>query len=50
MDNERSAILGRRATERDLAGAYNFAVFLTTKRTGARTSKIVDPPDGRIPR
>ena len=49
LDNERSAILGRRATERDLAGAYNFAVFLTTKRTGARTSKIVDPPDGRIP-
>ena len=49
LDNERSAILGRRATERDLAGAYNFAVFLTTKRTGARTSKIVDPSDGRIP-
>jgi hypothetical protein len=24
-------------------------VFLTTKRTGARTSLIVDPPDGRIP-
>ena len=49
LDSERSAILGRRATERDLAGAYNFAVFLTTKRTGARTSKIVDPSDGRIP-
>ena len=31
LDNERSAILGRRATERDLAGAYNFAVFLTSR-------------------
>src|ERR1700730_11825026 len=49
LDKERSALLGRRATERDLAGAYNFAVFLSTKRTGARTSRIVDPPNGRIP-
>jgi hypothetical protein len=49
LDKERSVLLGRRATERDLAGAYNFAVFLTTKRTGPRTSKVVDPPDGRIP-
>jgi len=49
LDSERSALLGRRATERDLAGAYNLAVFLTTKRTGARTSRIVDPPNGRIP-
>jgi hypothetical protein len=49
LDQERSALLGRRATDRDLAGAYNLAVFLTTKRTGARTSRIVDPPDGRIP-
>jgi len=49
LDNERAALLGRRATDRDLAGAYNLAVFLTTKRTGARTSRIVDPPDGRIP-
>jgi hypothetical protein len=49
LDQERSALLGRRATERDLAGGYNFAVFLSTKRTGARTSRIVDPPDGRIP-
>jgi hypothetical protein len=46
---ERSALLGRRATERNLAGGYNFALFLTTKRTGARTSRIVDPADGRIP-
>src|ERR1700719_606763 len=49
LDKERSALLGRRATERDLAGAYNFAVFLSTKRTGARTSRIVDLPDGQIP-
>src|SRR5262252_5673639 len=49
LDNERAALLGRRASDRDLAGAYNLAVFLTTKRTGARTSRIVDPPDGRIP-
>jgi len=49
LNKERSALLGRRATDRDLAGAYNLAVFLSTKRTGARTSRIVDPPDGRIP-
>src|SRR5262249_56278553 len=49
IDSARSALLGRRATDRDLAGAYNLAVFLTTKRTGPRTSRIVDPPDGRIP-
>jgi hypothetical protein len=49
LDRQRSALLDRRATDRDLAGAYNLAVFLTTKRTGARTSRIVDPPDGRIP-
>ena len=41
-------LLGRRATERDLADAYNLAVFLSTKRTGVRTSRIVDPPNGRI--
>jgi hypothetical protein len=49
LDNERSALIGRRVTEQGLAGACNFAVFLTTKRTGARTSLIVDPVDGRIP-
>src|SRR5712664_4603947 len=40
LDKARSALLGRRATDRDLAGAYNLAVFLYTKRTGARTSRI----------
>jgi hypothetical protein len=53
LDKERSALLERdkraeRGTERDVAGAYN-AVFLSVKRIGARTSKIVDPPNGRIP-
>jgi hypothetical protein len=53
LDKERSALLGRdrrveRGTELDVAGAYN-AVFLSVKHTGARTSMIVDPPDGRIP-
>jgi len=49
LDNRRSALLGRLATERGLAEAYNLAVFTSAKRTGARTSKIVDPPNGRIP-
>jgi hypothetical protein len=49
LDRERSALLSRRATERELAGAYNLATFTTTKHTGARTSLIVDPPNGRIP-
>ena len=53
MDKERAALLGRdkrveRGTELDVAGAYN-AVFMSMKRTGARTSMIVDPPNGRIP-
>jgi hypothetical protein len=38
-----------KGTERDLAGAYDSAVFLTRRHTGRRTSLIVDPPDGRIP-
>jgi hypothetical protein len=53
LDKERAALLGRdkrveRGTELDVAGAYN-AVFLSVKHTGARTSMIVNPPDGRIP-
>src|SRR5262249_61255817 len=39
-----------RGTEFDVARAYNHAVFLSNKHVGARTSLIVDPPDGRIPR
>jgi hypothetical protein len=53
FDKERSALRGRdnrgaRGSERDVAGAYNDA-FGGKKRTGTRTSLIVDPPDGRIP-
>src|SRR6266566_6595900 len=53
FDIQRSALRGRdarapRGSEIDVAGAYN-AVWGGRKRTGARTSMIVDPPDGRIP-
>ena len=53
LDKERAALLGRdrrveRGTELDVAGAYN-AQFMSRKRTGLRTSLIVDPPNGRIP-
>src|SRR6266704_312924 len=53
LDKERAALLGRdrrveRGTELDVAGAYN-AAFMSIKHTGARTSLIVDPPNGRIP-
>jgi hypothetical protein len=53
LDKERAALLGRdkrveRGTELDVAGAYN-AAFMSIKRTGLRTSLIVDPPNGRIP-
>jgi len=49
LDKARSEVLGRFATERDINGAYNAATFFSTKHTGARTSKVVDPPNGRIP-
>ncbi len=49
LDKARSEVLGRFATEREINGAYNAATFFSTKHTGARTSKIVDPPNGRIP-
>jgi hypothetical protein len=49
LDRVRSAILGRFATEREINGPYNAATFFSTKHTGPRTSKIVDPPNGRIP-
>src|SRR5262245_27655985 len=53
LDRQRGAMLGReRRAERgslaDVAGAYN-DVFTPKKRTGARTSRIVDPPNGRLP-
>jgi len=53
LDKLRSALSTRdtreqRGTEADVAGAYN-AVFTPRKRTGTRTSRITDPPDGRLP-
>jgi len=54
LDKARTEVLARadasrdRGEARDVAGAYN-SQFVTFKRTGARTSLIVDPPDGRIP-
>ena len=53
LDRVRSEVLSRerraeRGTERDVSGSYNNA-FVSFKRTGARTSLIVDPPDGRMP-
>ena len=49
LDKQRLALLNRRATERELAGAYNLAVFTSVKHVGTRTSLIVDPPNGQIP-
>jgi hypothetical protein len=53
FDRLRSQVRGRdergaRGSELDVAGAYN-DVFGAMKRTGKRTSLIVDPPNGRIP-
>ena len=53
LDSERAKLLGRdrraeRGTIADVAGAYN-AVFNNPKKTGLRTSLVVDPPNGRIP-
>src|SRR5947209_7968553 len=53
LDTERAALLGRdkrgpRGSELDVLGAYN-AEFSSVKRTGTRTSLIVDPKDGRLP-
>jgi hypothetical protein len=46
LRNERTR--AERGTARDVAGAYNSA-FTSFRRTGLRTSMIVDPPNGRIP-
>jgi hypothetical protein len=53
LDRQRSNMQGRerrseRGTVADVAGAYNDA-FTPKKRTGLRTSRIVDPPNGRLP-
>ena len=53
LDRQRATDPGRDAraepgTQADVGGAYN-AVFQSVRRSGRRTSLIVDPPDGRIP-
>ena len=53
IDQQRRAHFGsdprqERGTALDVGGAYN-TVFLTVKHVGARTSLIVDPPNGRLP-
>jgi hypothetical protein len=52
LDKARSATLAdvraKHGTEADVAGTDN-SVGIYRKRTGARTSLIVDPPNGRMP-
>ena len=53
MDRRRATHYGddprqQRGSAVDVGGAYN-TQFLTIKHTGARTSMIVDPPNGRLP-
>jgi hypothetical protein len=53
LDVQRAALGGKdkraeRGTELDVTGSYN-DLFISRKRTGARTSRIMDPPNGRIP-
>jgi hypothetical protein len=53
LDAQRSQLPGNesraeKGTLEDVAGAYN-AVFQSRRRTGRRTSLIVDPPNGRRP-
>jgi hypothetical protein len=52
LDRARLALAGKdkraeRGTEIDVTGSYN-QLFLSRKRTGARTSLVVDPPNGQI--
>ena len=53
LDAQRAALGGKdnrkeRGTELDVTGSYN-DVFISRNHTGARTSRIVDPSNGRIP-
>jgi hypothetical protein len=53
LDVQRAALTGKdkraqRGTELDVTGSYN-DLFISRKHTGARTSRIMNPPDGRIP-
>jgi hypothetical protein len=51
-DKQKAANQGRNTragnAAQDVGGAYN-AVFNSVLKTGKRTSRIIDPPDGRIP-
>jgi hypothetical protein len=52
LDRQRAAHYGNdprqeRGSAVDVGGAYN-TTFLTVKHAGARTSMIVDPPNGRL--
>jgi len=53
LDAQRAALGGKdkrseRGTELDVTGSYN-DLFISRKHTGARTSLIVEPANGRIP-
>src|SRR5712672_739331 len=53
LDAQRAALRGKdnrreRGTELDVTGSYN-DLFISRKHAGVRTSRITDPPDGRIP-
>jgi hypothetical protein len=53
LDLQRAALggkdnRGQRGTELDVTGSYN-DLFIVRKRTGTRTSRIADPPNGRFP-
>jgi hypothetical protein len=53
LDAQRAALGGKdnrkeRGTELDVTGSYN-DLFISRKHAGSRTSRIIDPPDGRIP-
>jgi hypothetical protein len=53
LDVQRAALSGKdnrseRGTELDVTGSYN-DLFIIRKHTGSRTSRIVDPPNGRLP-
>ena len=53
LDAQRAALGGKdnrreRGTELDVTGSYN-DLFISRKHAGVRTSRIMDPPNGRIP-
>lgn len=53
LDRQRAALPGKdrraeRGTELDVTGSYN-DLFISRKHTGLRTSRIVDPANGRVP-